>query len=78
MWWFYQKISETDLIVRYSYARESYEPDGELEYNKHAKTVELIKTSETTVNEYEIDKAMRKLFKVVKNGYPETKMIAVG
>ena len=81
MWWMYVKVFEDENTVRYSFARESYETDGELEYAKGSEEDPRITKDSVTFGEYadfEREKIQEHFYHVLQEGFPDRKQVACG
>jgi len=77
MSWYYVKLNEDDALVIYAYGWETKETTGKLMYDKNTKKVTVIKVADND-DEKSVKWAAGYLLDVVKNGYPEKKVIMIG
>ncbi len=80
MWWIYEKTYEDSTLVRYSYAREDNEMDGEIEYNKESKEVRIIREcSGDRANEWCCEKSLEKFMAYVAGeSFPQRRRVVIG
>ncbi|GHU83916.1 hypothetical protein FACS1894196_4580 [Clostridia bacterium] len=78
MWWAFVKIYEDAETVRYLYACESHEPDGEITCEKHSKKAIVTKPSATTPDLPGQIWARKKFWTVIDEGFPDKRTVAIG
>ena len=77
MWWYYiKKIDDAEKVI-YSYGRETKTVSGELMYNKKELSYSVIKPADGDTKE-KAEWALDNVVKLVKAGFPDKKMIAIG
>jgi len=76
MWWYFEKLSETETTVLYAYGFESKETTGRLEYDKVNEKAKIIKYADNHNKATDIQYTAYQL--VSKYGNLEKKMIAYG
>ena len=79
MWWMYVKVFEDDERIRYAYARDSKLVSGFVDYFKGTDEVEMITPAEMDANaDYAQDRALRHVYTVKRDGFPDRRMVATG
>jgi hypothetical protein len=77
MWWRYKKLSETETTVVYAYSRDSKELTGELLYEKTTGDYSVLKVADND-NDGLAKWALSHFSKVIKKGFPDKDMVAIG
>jgi hypothetical protein len=77
MWWLFVKLVEDASTVIYEYGFESQELTGMIEHNKKTGESVIIKATEKDAL-YPKGWTIRHFYKVVKEGFPDKRMIAIG
>ncbi len=79
MWWYYEKISETSDVVLYAYSRENRNLDGRIKIDKKTGEAQMIQPSVEDVDgEFAQKAACRKTYHLMKENFPDNRMIACG
>ena len=78
MRWFFQKQSETELYVIYSYARESETLDGIIKVHKPSGKAEIVTPCANDNNEFSCDSTCEHAYILFREGFPERRCIACG
>jgi len=77
MAWYYEKQEEDQAMVIYGYGPETKEATGQLMYNKNTKEITILKIADNDT-QFGADWAAGHLLDVVKDGYPDNKIIMIG
>jgi hypothetical protein len=77
MFWRYKKLSETEKTVVYAYSRETKEMTGELLYEKTTGDYSVLKVADNDTDSL-AEWALSHLPKVIKKGFPDKDMVAIG
>jgi hypothetical protein len=76
MWWYFEKLSETENTILYAYGFESKKTTGQLEYDKANKKAKILKYADNHDEATDIQYTAYQL--VSKYGNLDKKMIAYG
>lgn len=78
MWWYFRKKKEDEKYIYYNYSRESRICDGLIRYDKTSDIAEMVKPCSVDTIDFDIDVACQKMYHVVKDNFPDTRMVACG
>lgn len=79
MWWWFEKLSESDSHVLYAYSRESRHADGQIEINRNTKAVNLLIPCESDKDSsFCQSRACDKAYRLIAEQYPDKRQIACG
>jgi hypothetical protein len=76
MWWWFYRIAVDDTGALYEYGYEDKTPTGEIEYIKATGDIIITKKADKDFPDNDSTKGM--FYKVVKEGFPEKRIIATG
>jgi hypothetical protein len=76
VWWWFYRIAVDDTGALYTYGYESPEPTGEIEYINATDDIIIIKKADKDFPDN--DDTKEKFYRVVSEGFPEKRIIAIG
>ena len=79
MWWWFEKLEESDERVFYAYSRESRQADGRIEVNKKTQDIKLLLPCESDRgSSFCQSRACDKVYRLIDKHYPDKCQIACG
>ena len=79
MWWWFEKLEESDERVLYAYSRESRQADGRIEVNKKTHDIKLLLPCESDRgSSFCQSRACDKVYRLIDKHYPDKCQIACG
>jgi hypothetical protein len=77
MWWYYIKLTDDNEKAVYAYGWETKETTGQLMYDKATDEYSILKIADND-NQKGAEWALSHLPKVIKKGFPDKDVVAIG